>query len=75
MNSRLNHELANHEYLRQQLEKKFPDIDEETLLDTLEGITDLHEMIAEVVRSRQDDLAFIVAVARERGILMAMASA
>ena len=62
MNSRLDHELANHEYLRQQLEEKFPDIDEETLLDTLEGITDLHEMIAEVVRSRQDDLAFIVAV-------------
>ena len=62
MNSRLNHELANHEYLRQLLEEKFPDIDEETILDTLEGITDLHEMIAEVVRSRQDDLAFIAAV-------------
>ena len=37
-------------------------IDEETLLDTLEGITSLHELIAEVVRSRQDDLAFIAAV-------------
>lgn len=33
----LNHELANHEFLRQQLEENFPDIDEETLLDTLEG--------------------------------------
>ena len=62
MKSRLHHELANHEYLRQLLEEQFPDIDEETLLDTLEGITDLHEMIAEVVRSRQDDLAYIAAV-------------
>ncbi len=62
MNSRLDHELAHHEYLRQLREEKFPDIDEETLLDTLEGITDLHEMIAEVIRSRQDDLAFIAAV-------------
>jgi hypothetical protein len=58
----ISHELSNHQYLRQKLEEQFPDIDEETLLDTLEGITSLHEMIAEVVRSRQDDLAFISAV-------------
>ena len=62
MQGTLPRELALHEYLRQQLEEQFPDIDEETLLDTLEGITDLHEMIAEVVRSRQDDLAYITAV-------------
>jgi hypothetical protein len=55
-------ELSHHQYLRKKLEEQFPDIDEETLLDTLEGITSLHEMIAEVVRSRQDDLAFISAV-------------
>ena len=62
MSRKLFSELSNHRYLRQQLEEKFPEIDEETLLDTLEGITGLHEMIAEVVRSRQDDLAFIAAV-------------
>ena len=62
MSSKLGHELSDHQYLRQKLEDQFPDIDEETLLDTLEGITSLHEMIAEVVRSRQDDLAFISAV-------------
>ncbi len=62
MKHQLSHELAHHEYLRHELERQFPDIDEETLLDTLEGITDLHEMIAEVVRSRQDDLAYITAV-------------
>ncbi len=62
MSRELFSEVSHHQYLRQQLEEQFPDIDEETLLDTLEGITDLHEMIAEVVRSRQDDLAFIAAV-------------
>ena len=62
MTSPLNQQLTHHRYLRQRLEEQFPDIDEETLLDTLEGITSLHEMIAEVVRSRQDDLAFIAAV-------------
>ena len=62
MTSPLIHQLSHHQYLRQKLEEQFPDIDEETLLDTLEGITSLHEMIAEVVRSRQDDLAFIAAV-------------
>jgi len=58
----LTSELSNHQYLRWKLEEQFPDVDEETLLDTLEGITSLREIIAEVVRSRQDDMAFISAV-------------
>ena len=32
-------------------------MDEETVLDTLEGITDLHEMIAAVIRSALVDEA------------------
>ena len=37
--------------LRQRLLADFPNLDEETLADTLEGITDLNEMIAAVIRS------------------------
>ncbi len=62
MPSSLIHELAHHQYLREQLAAQFPDADEETLLDTLEGMTDLNEMIAWVVRSRLDDLALHAAL-------------
>ena len=33
------HELTHHRYLRERLEAAFPDADEETLMDTLEGMT------------------------------------
>jgi len=46
-----------YQLLRQQLITQFPDIDEETIIDTLEGITDLHEMIAAVIRSALVDEA------------------
>ncbi len=57
MQHQLLHELTHHEYLRQELEKRFPDTDEETLLGTLEGLTNLNEMLAAVVRSQLDDVA------------------
>ena len=44
-------------WLKQQLTADFPDTDEETLADTLEGITELHEMIAAVIRSALEDEA------------------
>ena len=55
MNASLIRELTYHEYFRAQLLERFPDADEETLKDTLEGLTDLREMLAAVIRSRQED--------------------
>lgn len=48
-------ELQLHEYLRERVSSDFPDIDEETLADTLEGLTSLHEKLSAVIRSQQDD--------------------
>ncbi len=51
----LNHELTQHQRLREVIVIQFPDADEETLLDTLEGMTNLTEMLAEVLRSCLED--------------------
>ena len=48
-------ELQLHEYLREKLLTEFLEIDEETLSDTLEGLTDLHDKLAAVIRSQQED--------------------
>ena len=45
-------------YWRNCLLAEIPDLDEQTLADTLEGITDLGEMLAEIIRSALDDEAF-----------------
>ena len=55
----LTSELSKYQLLRQRLLTTYPTADEETLLDTLEGITDLHEMIAAVVRSALVDEALL----------------
>jgi hypothetical protein len=44
-------ESSKYQVLRQRLLVEWPTLEEEWLLDTLEGITDLHEMIAAVIRS------------------------
>ncbi len=49
------HELTYHRYLRERLEAAFPDADEETLMDTLEGMTNLTDSLAELLRSSQED--------------------
>ncbi len=49
------HELTHHRYLRERLEATFPDADEETLMDTLEGMTSLTDSLAELLRSSQED--------------------
>ena len=55
MSDPLMRELNHHEYFRVQLAERFPDADDETLADTVEGMTHLNEMLAAVVRSQLDD--------------------
>ena len=66
---RLLAELTHHEYLRSQLRAQFPDADEETLRDTLEGMSDLRAMLGHVIRSLLEDRALSEAL---RGRLVEM---
>jgi hypothetical protein len=43
--------VPGYQLMKQRLLMEYPSLDEETLADTLEGITDLHEMVAAVIRS------------------------
>jgi Gp157 protein len=54
--------LSQHEYLREQVLTEFPGIDEETLRDTVEGLTNLPEILGSVLRSHLDDLATLAAL-------------
>ena len=44
------HHLAEHQYLREQLQAEYLEADEDTLRDTLEGLSSLPEAIANVIR-------------------------
>src|SRR5688572_16255528 len=50
-------QLSRHKMLRSRLLAEIPDLDAETLADTLEGLTDLREMLAELIRSALEDEA------------------
>jgi hypothetical protein len=55
--NQLSFETAKYSRLKARLASAYPEADQETLSDTLEGITDLHEMIATVIRSALVDEA------------------
>ncbi|MBS0472139.1 MAG: siphovirus Gp157 family protein [Proteobacteria bacterium] len=55
----LRQEAAHYQLLMEQLRSDYGPLDDETLADTLEGMSDLPEMIEEIVRSSLDDDALI----------------
>jgi hypothetical protein len=57
MNAAIKTELQRYHLVRDRLLQEFPNADDATIRDTLEGITNLHEMIAAVVRSALVDEA------------------
>lgn len=48
--------------LREKLRAEFPEVDDQTLQDTLEGLTDLPDMLAAVLRSQLEDLMWAKAL-------------
>src|SRR5262245_43191954 len=52
--------VPKYQLMKRRLLTEYPNLDEGTLEDTLEGITDLHEMIAAVIRSALVDEALQV---------------
>lgn len=57
--STIKHEINGYRVCRNRILEQRPDLDDETLRDTLEGITDLPDMIAELIRSSLADQAMV----------------
>lgn len=62
MSVNLRRELAEHVVLRAELKAVFADIDDETLRDTLEGLSSLPEAIAAVIQAYMEDLTLAAAL-------------
>ena len=65
MSSQIYQEAHKWRVLKEQLLNDFPDLDEQTLFDTLEGLTDINEMIAELARSLELDKAMAEGVRKQ----------
>ncbi len=67
MTSNLLYGLAEYQYLRERLQAEFPEADDNTLQDTLEGLSSLPEALAAVVRSYLDDIDLAAALGMRIG--------
>ena len=63
----LSGQIAAYEFAKKQLLTRYPDLDDETLADTLEGLTDLNEILAAFIRSALDDEALADALSTRLG--------
>ena len=71
---RLQPDVQQYLFLRQRLIEAFPRIDDDTLHDTLEGITTLEDLIAETIRSALIDASFCKGLDQRLGDLKERAS-
>lgn len=62
MTPQLIRQITEYEYLKEHLKAEYREIDEETLRDTLEGISSLPDVLAAMVRSYLGDLALAAAL-------------
>lgn len=58
----IKHEAIIYRRMKEEMAQRFPDADEETLRDTLDGISDLREALVALVRSHREDAAFAEAL-------------
>ena len=61
--------VARHKALALAIAREFPDADEETLLDTIEGASDLPSFLGAVLRSRSADLTLAEALHKRIEVL------
>jgi len=61
--------IARHKALALALARDFPEADEETLADTIEGASDLPQLLTAVLRSRLEDLSLAEALRRRLGVM------